>query len=364
MSSPTQDPEPSSSLGSKPPSLEPENRIEIGAQLRQLQARQLYYFTVRIRAEMGPKEAPTPVRSGTNDPRVAPPADWAQSGPTDEWPVVSDSSNYPPPERGMRDSRVEDRSARFSFWRDILSTYGLDATSEVDPGSWETSFRRNFCGSLIKQATAYREARTVESKDGVGSGTPEMAFEFTIDNLRYGSLLFDVSILGIGSFLKFFSDKPELVMSFLEAGVPTAFDDSIGMPSSGQKDVAIYPSPDFEKALITPSDGDPVEPQSPTKKVTWNDVVQKSSQIAWLLPTVLALVVLYVAMGMTSNEEQHLHARETALDAEAKELRAANNARVEKLDALTLDLIKQLRAPKPDPVVASGAEAKSSPKTQ
>ncbi|MGB8421433.1 hypothetical protein [Paraburkholderia sp.] len=83
-----------------------------------------------------------------------------------------------------------------------------------------------------------------------------------------------------------------------------------------------------------------------------------------LLPTILALGVLFVAASMINSErdrlkdrEAGLDVREKSLDIREKDMRASGDAQNARLEAMTVELVRQLRN------AASEAKGASAPKS-
>ncbi|BBU30262.1 hypothetical protein BTHE68_39960 [Burkholderia sp. THE68] len=114
---------------------------------------------------------------------------------------------------------------------------------------------------------------------------------------------------------------------------------------------------DFSPSAMAASE--PPDPQGPLSG--WAKVFQLSTRLPYFLPLILSLVVLFVAATLTNGELDRVKERETALDAREKELRLSNDARVVKLEGLTLDLVKQLRAGKADAASSASETAAKTP---
>lgn len=220
----------------------------------------------------------------------------------------------------------------------------VPATVFVDAA--ERQLANEFPLHLLDEARRFRGTRSWATK----APTVEPAFSFRVSNIRYGSLFFEVSVSSVSALVKYLHDDPELVLAFLDLCVPRAFEDTFQFNLPGRPVIDTAPDAAFERAL-TEAEARPSDKGGPSGKTTWGDVFQRASQIAWLLPTVLALVVLYVGAGLLSAERDRIHAREAALDGIGQQLRSSDENRITKLEALTLSLVQQVRSVKEDPKV-------------
>lgn len=248
--------------------------------------------------------------------------------------------------------RVDDGDLRQAFWRRVFERDELPTEEDIKRA--EGRLMRRFPINLIHEALEFRNRDRQYETGRTPLDTP---FTFKVDNIAYGSLFFDVSILGITPFLTFFFKNPDIVMAFLDLAVPKAFANAVGNDRLAYDATfyKVYPDAAFEKELdrLRVQSG-PQEAGETEEKTGWAGVVQRLAQIPLLLPLVLALAVLYVAVSLENGERDRLKQREEALDIREKDMRAMNDARTAKLEALTLALVSQLRE-RP----ASGASAAS-----
>jgi len=247
---------------------------------------------------------------------------------------------------------------RRAFWAHCLEN---NEFTEEQIREIERELARRFSNALINEAASFRYARQPSS-----DLHPRMAFTFKFENLRYGSLLFDVSILGIGPFMSFFFNNPDVVSAFLELAVPEAVSEAIPYAMRGSRPgCAVYPNTALEAAFKS-VEGNDGQSQSDIPMSGWAKVFQLSTRIPFFIPLILSLVVLYVAASFVSGERDRISLRETRLDSREarlddreKDIRSGIEDRTGKLETLTLELVKQLRAEKPSP--ASDAAAKNAP---
>lgn len=248
-----------------------------------------------------------------------------------------------------------DLGAAMEFWFEFdgpnfLATGPLGIVEKSDWIAWaEKRLTNDFPRYLLDEAKRFRSSHSWAAN----ARAVEPAFSFRVGNIRYGSLIFDASVSSVGALVKYLHDDPELVLAFLDLCVPRAFEDTFN-PNSGRPVITTFPGEALQRALTeagaSPSDKEK-ESKGPSGKTTWSEVFQRASQVAWLLPTILALVVLYVGAGMLSAERDRVHARETALDGIGKQLHSSDEDRISKLEALTLSLVQQARSVKDDPKV-------------
>lgn len=249
-------------------------------------------------------------------------------------------------------SRADD--ARHRFWSECLNNPATPPSDE-DIERLEQRFRQLFPEALMYQVIEFK--RKLQRSHVIQKN---MEFTFKLDNLSYSSLFFDVSILGVTPFLKLFFNNPDVILALLDTSVPKAFNATVPFPIAQMPRSRVFPNVALEKAFQT-ADGVPVSDskEEPSEKQGWAGVLQRAAQIPFLIPLVLSLAVLYVAASLINGERDRLKEREAALDARDKEVRVTNDARIAKLETLTLDLVRQLRAEKSSP--ASDAAAKNAP---
>lgn len=228
---------------------------------------------------------------------------------------------------------------RSDFWDALLSRPAAGAAVAYDD-RFERDLREKFGPKLVNEARLFRESRLKDYPRHGPAGLP--GFSFRVHNIRYGSLFFDVPVIGAGALAKYFFSDPDLVLAFLNTCVPQAFCSSVGMTQRGGVEIEVFENDALINA-IQPRVSIDTAAAGPPQKATWADVMRRASQIAWLLPIILALAVLYVAAGMLSAERDRIHAREAALDGRTQQLQKSYDERIAKIEALTLDLVKQLR---------------------
>lgn len=231
------------------------------------------------------------------------------------------------------------------FWEPFRLIVG----AESPPGAavprsarqFETALLRNFDQALTRRALEFRSVR-LKGRAGKEPFDEPAAFAFQPHDLEYGSLTFPVDIVGVAALTRLLFGDPDLVLAFLDTCVPDAFLECVGAgPANLPLQISVTPGETLEAALAA---GGPEASQGGGKG-TWSDVMAKAQRVFWLLPTVLALLVLYVAAGMLTGERDRIEARYVALDARERQLQTGHEERIAKLEATTLELVKQLRAP-------------------
>jgi len=223
------------------------------------------------------------------------------------------------------------------------------ADGAAEPRLFELQLRSNFDRAMTRQAFDFRRAHAAGVGD-LSNAPPPASFAFRVGELRYSSLEFTVGIVGLHALYKYFFSDPTLVLAFLELCSPPAFTEAL-WPIAGQvpSDLtfAVAPALGLGAALSTLG-AQGQGPGTTTLGATpatpgWPAVLQKAQTFWWLLPTVLALIVLYIAISAVHSERDRQQARQAALDARANQLDGALKERVKALEALPLELIKQLK---------------------
>ena len=235
---------------------------------------------------------------------------------------------------------VEVRILRYQNQRVIFWDALLERREGTNIADCERALRQKFGPKLVDQARSYRENKL---KDHLRDERATPAdFSFEVRTIRYGSLFFGVDVVGVGELLKYLFNDPELVIAFLEECVTLAFASSVGSDPK-KASVEVFPNNALTNAIQQRAAGGAIH------KGTWAEALRLASQIPMLMPVVLALAVLFVAAGMLSAERDRVHAREAALDGRTQQLQKSYDERIAKIEALTLDLVKQLRLPKEEP---------------
>jgi len=250
------------------------------------------------------------------------------------------------PSPGSADAKADPRR---QFWSGFEYRRSVSSVDADLPALFEQELRTNFDRAMTRQAFAFRRARAAETGDS-SNLPPPASFAFRVGEFRYGSLEFTVGIVGLQALYKYFFSDPALVLAFLEACSPTAFTEAL-YPFGGlvpsDLNFAVTPAAGLAATLATmPGPGPAAHPVAAgtagAAPQGWGAVLHKVQSIWWLLPTVLALVVFYIAISAVDAERGRQQARQAALDARAGQLDAALRDRVKELETLTLELAKQL----------------------
>ena len=229
---------------------------------------------------------------------------------------------------------------RQAFWQQAKAQPNVD---QAMGDEYHARFVANFGKALFEQAMRLRSEKT-QRGDASAPASSHPAFEFRVHNVRYGSLLFSVEILGLGSLVKYLLGEPELVLALIHAGVAPAFASATGIGDAQQRlDFATTLSPQLRSTLMaSTSTGAQPNPIRPAESAGWATVGRLLVQHApYLMPIVLAFIVLAIAYSGLSLERDRLLARESALGAREGKLIDAATARASALEAVTLQLIEQ-----------------------
>jgi hypothetical protein len=230
------------------------------------------------------------------------------------------------------------------FWKSLLHTDGEKERKEVDVKSCEESLKRNFGKELTQAVSRWEVNRTIPP----GYTQPiRLVFSFENTDIKYGSLLLTVFIMGAKKLVEFFDNNPELLKDFLRNHVPEAVLGSLHdvfHPSTTSN------SPDLEVEHITFSPSlislfnqiDPSGNQSPIKKF-WNDLFA-----SFVIPVLVALVILILLIIAALETRQSLVDEKNKLAEERKNLLDGYQKHVELLVNENKNLMCALKHTCPD----------------
>ncbi len=221
-----------------------------------------------------------------------------------------------------------------SFWSAIGGS--PDQTWTLKTG--EAELRTKFPAILARRLVAASGRPAAEAGE----------LRFEVRDIRYGSIEFLIALSSIKAFAGLFAGvPPDLVLKIVETCVVESFRETIGgRPPS---EATVTPSSELLLALSPTA--------SQKKSGSWADVLNASlGKVFWLVPTLLALGAWLVAMSAMDGDAKRAHARESDLAKHYRERESelARNQkvvfdllkeRVDKLEALTLDMSKQLGQP-------------------
>jgi hypothetical protein len=159
--------------------------------------------------------------------------------------------------------------------------------------------------------------------------------------VRYGSLEFLVGGAGVAAFASMVqSVGPAVALMLIEACVQDSLEATFDVSA---RDATVQ--------LRSGSFGAPPSTAGPgtgAAQGTWGQVLSAAPKVFWLLPTLLALIVLWVELTGVHSHMERIARRETELGKMQEALSATWEARIKQLEALNADLVKQLRVPPAD----------------
>jgi hypothetical protein len=252
---------------------------------------------------------------------------------------------------------ANDTSAREHFWAPVIEhrAYKHDkASAEV----LESRVRRDLPLTLRTRLFEHVQARSrMDAPEDVSRSSADGRLDllagifFRLENLSYGSLAFELGVVGIEKLAAFFNGDFEVLEIFLETYIPRDFERSVALGSDFSTfQFEIDVAPEVRSAFAaaphwprTTGKGDMtrhIPAQSPPSKsdeslrARWLWVISNTSLV---LPVLLAAGILYVAFMAIAQEQ-------TSARTMLEQLRVSRDKRIQELEERELKLLELLRS--------------------
>ncbi len=218
--------------------------------------------------------------------------------------------------------RPFEKDDRADFWRGPLP-------KDKNYKDIEERLRSEF-GPLLK-------ARVVASLSSEQRDLFEGDFEFKVLELRYGSLLALIGVDQIHAFTAAVASiGPEVLLPLILSCAEETFEEVTGVHRTASE---VVPGVVLKSAMNAHQ---PAAAAVPQDKPTWGGVIVAMQRSFWLVPLLLALLVLWVAMTALEGHNTRLNERQAKVDEALLAIVEKSATRIDSVETLTVKLIEQL----------------------